>query len=124
MSDNRRYKPMGRVDAVELARNRLLEKHAFYGSWAAVKDETGINKGLACAIANGRRTPSDRVLSMLGIEYSRTVPVACCPHCGEPPLQKRHVCPARETKPRRRLAPPLVRLVAGLLATNHMEVKA
>lgn len=26
-------------------------------------------------------------------------PVACCPDCGEPPLQKRHSCPARTRKP-------------------------
>lgn len=46
-----------------------------------------------------------------------------CPYCGRPPLRKRCACRDGAAK-RRRLPPPLVRLVAGLLAAGKLEVMA
>lgn len=58
------------ASALRLARNTLIEKHEFYGSWAAVSEEySGLNRGLLCAIANGKRKATGRTLEVMGIAF-------------------------------------------------------
>ena len=87
-------------DYQKQAQDLLLKMHKFYGSWADVGEEFGINRGLLCAISKGKREASDNVLRKLGFDVLPTVAVAVCPHCGQPPLSKRHRCADMPAKPR------------------------
>ena len=91
------------------------------GTLSAVSGAVGFGKGYISAVLHGKRRASNRLRCALGLA-PRTVPAEPCHHCGD--VHIRRTCPARkgETKPRRRLAPPLVRLVAGLLASNKLQV--
>jgi hypothetical protein len=93
-------------------------------SWQAVAAQLGYTTGVIHAVAHGKKRAPNRLLCALGLP-PRTVPVQPCPHCGKPPLRKRGcACQDAGRPKRRRLAPPLVRLVAGLLASGHLEIKA
>lgn len=94
----------------------------------ALEKETGLHRGLISGIAHGKRRASDRIIDILNEKYKlhiphNTVPVQPCPHCGQAPLRKRGCACQDAGRKRRRLAPPLVRLVAGLLASGHLVVK-
>ena len=93
------------------------------GTLTAVSGAVGVSKGYLSAVLSGKRRASNRLRCALGLA-PRTVPAEPCRYCGK--VHTRRTCPERkgEGKPRRRLAPPLVRLVAGLLASGHLEIKA
>lgn len=93
------------------------------GTLTAVSGAVGFGKGYLSAVLHGKRRASNRLRRALGLR-PRTVPAEPCHHCGD--VHIRRTCPARkgETKPRRRLPPPLVRLVAGLLAAGKIQVRA
>lgn len=69
------------ADSASKARKILLDKHSFYGSWAAVAQDVGVNRGVLCSIANGKRTPSDNVLLAIGLQ-PHSVLVTPCAVCG------------------------------------------
>lgn len=80
---------------------RLKAKHHFYGSWSAVAEDVGINRGVLCAVANEKRKASAAVLHALGLplRHVTVAPLAC----GCPPTGKR--CPVHQPKSTRRTDP-------------------
>src|SRR3990167_6831564 len=85
-------------DYQKQAQGILIRKHEFYGSWADVGKEFGVNRGLLCAISKGKRKASDNVLRKLGIDVLVTVAIAVCPLHG---LVHEKRCPGAEPKPRK-----------------------
>jgi len=51
-------------------RHILNEKHRYYQSWFDVGDELGINRGLLCAVANGRKRGSRAVIRAVQFELN------------------------------------------------------
>src|SRR3990172_1660678 len=86
-----KHKTITLTEAQDLARNRLIELHDHFESWAAVSEELNLNKGLLCAIANGKRKASERVLRAMSISFARFIPTPACPTCGIVHVSKR--CP-------------------------------
>lgn len=108
------YTPSDETRAIEMMVQR-------YGGLVAAARAIGINKGYLSAVLHGRRRASNAMRCALGLA-PRTVPVVPCPHCGKPPLRKRCACRDAARPQRRRVPPPLVRLVAGLLASGHLVI--
>ena len=87
----KKQKTMTLTDAQDLARIRLIEFHDHFESWAAVSEELDLNKGLLCAIANGKRKASKRVLEAMKISFTMFIPAPACSVCGIVHVSKR--CP-------------------------------
>jgi len=94
------------TDRSERVRKILLDKHSFYGSWAAVAEDIGMNRGVLCAVANGKRKASNSLLHALGLP-PRTVAVEPCAHCGQAHTLKH--CPRA---PRKYAPHPVMRVTA------------
>ena len=69
-------------------------------SWQDVALELGFNVGYIYNVAHKEKQASNKLLHALGLPM-RTVEVAPCPKCGQPPLTKHHRCPGAAPKPRK-----------------------
>ena len=87
----------GTVKVWKQASKQLKAKHELYGSWAAVAEDVGINRGVLCAVANEKRKPSASVLHALGLPHYVTGSIPVCPQCDEPYTPKHH-CKAAPPK--------------------------
>jgi len=63
------------------------------------KSYPGVPPGTLCAVFKGREPHKATIRAALGLPV--TVPVAVCPHCGQPPLSKHHRCVGAAPRPRK-----------------------
>lgn len=68
----------------------LKSRHAVYKSWLIVSDELGYNKGVLCAVANGKRKPSHALIDRMNERYGLHLPYPVvtihaqpCAKCGQ-----------------------------------------
>jgi hypothetical protein len=80
----------------------LKSRHALYKSWLIVSDELNYNKGVLCAVANGRRKPSRALIDRMNERYGIHLPYPMvaiytqpCQKCGDAHITKR--CTRRST---------------------------
>lgn len=83
----------------------LKFRHDFYGTWLLVANELDYNKGVLCAVANGKRKASheliDRMNERYGLKLKYThikITVTPCPTCGAIPNAAKHRCPQSAPK--------------------------
>lgn len=82
----------------------LKSRHAFYKTWLIVADELNYNKGVLCAVANGKRKPSHALIDRMNERYGLHLPypeitihAQPCSKCGQLHAFTKH-CPGSATK--------------------------
>ena len=72
-------------------------------TWREMEKRTGFNPGTLCAVANGKRKPTNAMLDYFSIKHSVSVKIMPCKYCGGIDDHRITVnrCPARPRPVRR-----------------------